>query len=632
MNTGLSKRPFPVLNATAVLAVGDTVYVGGRFGGFFVSHDRCKTWIEPDSINDWPWSNTLARLGNRIFLGGNQSLFISSNEGRSWDMSGIPQLAAVNALLVKDSLIFAGTLPGGLFVSSDSGRTWADANNGLFPFPDVMIDVLSLGLQGNKLFTGTLHGVSVSTDNGGSWNPVASGMYGVLVAAFCVQGSSVYAGTILPGGGGIFVSPDGGGSWTGAGLDGQNVNGLAAEDNTLIAGTDRGIFVSTDHGANWTDEVKGLFAPSVVALAPGSGRVYAGAGGFMFGSTDEGSSWAMCGLPYQTVNSLTASGDTVIAGTNGDVFRSTDFGLTWTSGGLTHQNISALTEYGRNLVAANSHGVIYQSGNFGGSWTPIGTGMPSDSVTFIVAAPSVSGGSNIFAGAWGDGIYMSSDSGKTWWPVKTGFTSRYPTCLASVGSVLSAGTAGNGIFVSTDNGSHWQTSSAGLADSNVTSIAAVGSYLLVGTNGGAFISSNSGSTWVKASDGLVDNHIGSVALSGSSVFLGTQSKGIWKRSISDVTAIGPREDHLPGGFGLYQNYPNPFNPTTTIRYALPSRAHVTLSVFNTLGQAVATLVNESQETGNHEVRFDGSSLASGVYFYRIRAGEYVETKKLVILR
>ena len=337
-------------------------------------------------------------------------------------------------------------------------------------------------------------------------------------------------------------------------------------------------------------------------------------------------------VPYQTVNSLTAIGDTVIAGTNGDVFRSTDFGLTWTSGGLTHQNISALTEYGSNLVAANSQGAIYQSGNSGGTWTPIGTGMPSDSVTFIVAAPSVSGGSNIFAGAWGDGIYMSSDSGKTWLAMKTGFTSRYPTCLASIGSVLSAGSAGNGMFISTDNGSHWQTSSAGLADSNVTSIAVVGSYFLVGTNGGAFISSNSGSTWVKASDGLVDNHIASVALTGSTVFLGTQSKGIWKRSISDVTAIGSQKDELPMGFGLYQNYPNPFNPSTTIRYALSQRTEVTLAIFNILGQHVATLVNGEVDAGYHDVRFDGSALASGVYFYRLQAGSYVDTKQLVILR
>ena len=83
---------------------------------------------------------------------------------------------------------------------------------------------------------------------------------------------------------------------------------------------------------------------------------------------------------------------------------------------------------------------------------------------------------------------------------------------------------------------------------------------------------------------------------------------------------------------LSQNYPNPFNPSTTVRYGLPSRAHVALTVFNTLGQLVSTLVQGEQDPGYHEVRFDGANLPSGVYFYRMQAGSFVETRRLVLLR
>jgi O-glycosyl hydrolase len=102
--------------------------------------------------------------------------------------------------------------------------------------------------------------------------------------------------------------------------------------------------------------------------------------------------------------------------------------------------------------------------------------------------------------------------------------------------------------------------------------------------------------------------------------------------LNRATGITNTSASPPGFYSLSQNYPNPFNPTTIIRYGLPSRTYVTLSVFNTLGQHVAILVNESQEAGYHDVRFDGSTLASGVYFYRLQAGGFAECRKFVLLR
>jgi hypothetical protein len=91
-------------------------------------------------------------------------------------------------------------------------------------------------------------------------------------------------------------------------------------------------------------------------------------------------------------------------------------------------------------------------------------------------------------------------------------------------------------------------------------------------------------------------------------------------------------ESVPKTFSLFQNYPNPFNPSTTIRYALPGRSNVTLAVLNMLGQQVATLVNGEIEAGHHEVQFDAPGLASGVYFYRLQAGGYTQTRKLLLVR
>ncbi len=108
-------------------------------------------------------------------------------------------------------------------------------------------------------------------------------------------------------------------------------------------------------------------------------------------------------------------------------------------------------------------------------------------------------------------------------------------------------------------------------------------------------------------------------------------------SSSDVyefmgTLASVRPGTPPPAFSLEQNFPNPFNPATTIRFGLAGAANVTLTVYDILGRRVAVLVNERLGAGNHDVRFDGTGLASGVYFYRIQAGSFVQTRKLCLVR
>jgi len=92
------------------------------------------------------------------------------------------------------------------------------------------------------------------------------------------------------------------------------------------------------------------------------------------------------------------------------------------------------------------------------------------------------------------------------------------------------------------------------------------------------------------------------------------------------------KDVLPTTFMLAQNYPNPFNPTTTIKYDLPVDSRVSLKIYDVLGREVMNLVDGPMSAGFHHMTVDGSSLASGVYFYRIDAGLFTQVKKLLLLK
>ncbi len=98
------------------------------------------------------------------------------------------------------------------------------------------------------------------------------------------------------------------------------------------------------------------------------------------------------------------------------------------------------------------------------------------------------------------------------------------------------------------------------------------------------------------------------------------------------TGVSQTGDVTPGVFSLEQNYPNPFNPSTTISYQVPVNGLVTLKVFNIVGQEVATLVNEVQQASGYQASFDASKLSSGIYFYTLRAGNFVQTKKMMLLK
>jgi hypothetical protein len=97
-----------------------------------------------------------------------------------------------------------------------------------------------------------------------------------------------------------------------------------------------------------------------------------------------------------------------------------------------------------------------------------------------------------------------------------------------------------------------------------------------------------------------------------------------------ITSV--EDDEIITKFNLYQNFPNPFNPVTKIKYELPERSHIKLTVYNSLGEEVAELINKEQAAGSYEIEFDGGGLPSGIYYCTINSGNYRATRKMILLK
>jgi hypothetical protein len=121
-------------------------------------------------------------------------------------------------------------------------------------------------------------------------------------------------------------------------------------------------------------------------------------------------------------------------------------------------------------------------------------------------------------------------------------------------------------------------------------------------------------------------------LAGYTYSFGPGQQDFWLVRMGPESFARPMTVSLPDAYALYQNYPNPFNPSTRIAYDLSKTGPVSLRVFDLLGRVAAVLVDEMEPSGTHFVSFDGSNLASGIYFYRLQAGDFVQTRKMVLLK
>jgi len=348
---------------------------------------------------------------------------------------------------------------------------------------------------------------------------------------------------------------------------------------------------------------------------------------------------------------LSADGNTAVLGGYQD---NTLMGAAW----VFTRSGNTWTQQGSKLVGTDAVGNAQQA---------VQVALSADGNTLLIGGPA----DNTNAGAG----WVFTRTGNTWTQQGTKLFGAGAIGNADQGSSVSLSADGNtaiiggygdntnagAAWIFTRTGNTWTqqgiklfgAGAVGNADQGISAaLSSDGNTAIVGgfhdnaNAGAAWIFTRTGDTWTQLGSKLVGTEAIGSAEQGNSVALSSDGKtaivggwydniqagAFWIFSRSNNVSVGYGTATLPVRHTLYQNYPNPFNPTTTIRYGLPNRSHVTLTVFNTLGQQVAILQNGEQDTGFHEIQFDGSRLASGIYFYRLQAGEFVHTSKMLLMK
>jgi photosystem II stability/assembly factor-like uncharacterized protein len=350
----------------------------------------------------------------------------------------------------------------------------------------------------------------------------------------------------------------------------------------------------------------------------------------MFLTTDDGTNWIQIGSADSSTDilSIIMLDSGILAGTWNGFIQSTDDGTTWNA--VTPTGIPADTAIWSIAMIntdlfAGTTGDIYKSSDNGNTWAEINSGIAADArITSIVAS-----GDDIFAGSAGDGVFKSTNSGTSWTAINSNLTDTHISQLVVSDTKLFAVTL-TGVFISDNSGTSWAADTCVLK--NVNCFVAVNDQVIAGTDdNGAFLSVDNGVTWTSFSSGMpADTRIWSLTASSDSIFAGTSS-GIWVTG-SPVEVKVEREISAPLTFTLKQNYPNPFNPSTNISFSIPYKSFVSLKIFDLLGREVATIFSEEISAGYYTRKWNAANISSGIYFYRLQAGSFTETKKLILLR
>ncbi|MEJ2103225.1 MAG: T9SS type A sorting domain-containing protein [Ignavibacteriaceae bacterium] len=537
---------------------------------------------------------------------------------------------------------------------------------------------------------GYFDGVYKSTNNGDSWTRTNDGSLGSLFSSYGWWFGNIRVDPSNPNnvfvmGLDVYKTTTGGSSWFySSGSMHVDQHGMyihSANPNFIVSGNDGGVYKSTNAGSSWTFitsmPITQFYTCDVDYQIPN--RYYGG-------TQDNGTNRTLSGTQNSWQQIYGGDGFYVLVDPSNNNYvyaeyqyggfgRSTDGGNNFNYG-LNGVSGSDRFNWSTPFIIDPSNPAklylgsnrLYRSTNRAVSWTPISpdltNGQPSGNqvygtITTIASAPSDT--NVVYVGTDDGNVWVTLDGGANWTNISNPLPVRWVTRVTvDPNNAMTAYDTLSGyrydeylphVFRTTDAGTTWQTISSNLPDAPINDIIVDPDSTLrlyIATDVGVFVSDSLGNNWNYLGENLPNSPVTDLVLHNPTRTLIAASFGRSMYSI-DLTSITSVKNEIESvrDFVLYQNYPNPFNPTTKIKFTVPvtlsdiEGSIVTLKVYDILGNEIATLVNEEKQPGTYEIEFNshssestngGRNLTSGIYFYRLKSGNYVETKKMVLLK
>ncbi|HCY76549.1 MAG TPA: hypothetical protein DHV28_11565 [Ignavibacteriales bacterium] len=545
---------------------------------------------------------------NILYIGwaGYGGIYKSTNGGQSWEENltyNMTNRQVLSIELLDDNKIWIGTNGKGVQELNTYDTTWYDVNSGMY---DMNINSLAFDTTNNLWLCTSRGGIFYSSNYGNTWLERSKGLsppsgYEMKVAS---DNSTFLADAY-----GIYKYDDNNNAWkeklSPAGEGNDIITCVEIKDNdTLFVGSGNGgIAVSYDNGESWDWNPPLYFRTSKIKVL--SDRTVIAAGYSVYRTLDNGISWQFfysCGNCSEMDLAQTEEGYLLTTCNNttthnGYLYLSTDNGQTQVNltENINNPYLSFIKYYNNDrIIIGTTEEGLFLTTDYGEQWYQLNDGLDNLSIRSLAMNDS----GYIFAGT-SEGLFRSK------YPLVV------PVELVSFRCVINDQVINLIWRTATEQNNHGFEIERSFDKKKWNTIGFV---------------KGKGTTTEPQSYSFSENV---TDLSNNKIFYRLKQvdfNGSFKYSDVVEVEIGPST------FSLEQNYPNPFNPSTKISWQSPVGSWQTLKIFDVLGNEVVALVNEYREAGKYETEFNAEKLPSGVYYYQLRAGDYVQTKKMLLLK